>query len=937
MMRNIKFAALAALFIISESASAAPRQPLNDRRYVTAAPARNSEECETTTYTIITPKPGAKPTPVTKQFQPVYSCTPEYVVCDSKNKEKCETIYKTSSYLWVSTEVPCYSGIATVTRVNQPITIAAYPTHKTETCHCEKAGTCYYGVTSTVVAQPTQFPYVNTGWEYKVCNYNDYYKWYNGEYSPEFSGMKTLGGNDGYEPSPQKPGSQGPRPYLGGGKVDYTPVYTSQRYGNQGPKYNSGQGGYSHPVSNSKSEYHGEYKSEYGGNSKPAYHGAYKLGYKGNGKPDYHGESKLGFHGSYKPMYNGEYKSVNHRKDKPAYHSEKPGYQGEYKPSHNSEYKSGYHGEYKPSYHGEPQHGYQGQYKPGYHGGNKPTYYGEHKPGYHGENKPVYHGEYKPEYHGERKPAYHGKYKPDYQGNGSHKMGHYAGGKGYEGSRGVPEYYGKTDTYKEHSGNKDYYSKDRGYKGSYSKGKGHKGNYGHGGKDIPDGSVVGAGSGGSSTTTTSTSSSGSGNASIEPTFTGTTSTGTLSTVGGNASTGSTSIGPSSTEPPATTSSEPSGRGGTSIGGEPTSTGPDSTVTCSIGPDHVETCSTRPDSTQTSGPNPTVTCSIGPDAVETCSNGPDSTITFPPGPIPTETCSIGPDSIETCSTVPNPIETCSTGPDSVETCSIRPNPTETCSIGLDSIETCSTGPESWETYTTPFSSTVPSTAAPTTYEPSETATELPSNNQEPPQLYEIVEGLNAEGTYMNIGDFGPCAIKSLTTAKALQECKRSGGKIPTNLIGCITDTGIADIDCILSCNKDLDSLTLAQRCLKKSGTIEDPTIRCAQMGMSGGSQLLYKACVASQGGKPCSRQFLKRQTIEDATAYATECAAAGLLSGTVKKCVETARLGLDTGSGVRAIHGVKNIVGYSGTERHDSLGDVGSNIHRCFSDLLAGSF
>ncbi|KAF3318667.1 hypothetical protein TWF173_006683 [Orbilia oligospora] len=935
MMRNIKFAALAALFI-SGSASAAPRQPLNDRRYVTTAPARNSEECETTTYTIITPKPGANPTPVTEQFQPVYSCTPEYVVCDSKNKEKCETIYKTSSYRWVSTEVPCYSGVVTITRVNQPVTIAAYPTHKTETCYCEKAGTCYYGVTSTVVAQPTQFPYVNTGWEYKVCNYNDYYKWYNGEYSPEFSGMKTLGGNDGYAPSPQKPGPQGPRPYLSSGKTDYTPVYTPQQYGNQGPKYNSGQGGYSHPETSDRPHYYGSkhpqknghngiYNTEHGyvsghpaSNSKSENHGEYKLGYKGNGKPEYHGESKPSYHGSYKPMYNGEYKPRYHGKDKPAYHNEKPGYQGEYKPGHNSEYNSGYHGEYKPSYRGETQHGYQGQYKPGYHGGNKPTYYGEHKPGYQGENKPVYHGEYKPEYHGERKPAYHGEYKSDYRGNGSHKTGHY-GGKGYESSRGGPEYHGKTDTYKEHSGNKDYYSKDRGYKGNHSKGKGHKGYYGHGGKDIPDSSVVGAGSGGSSTTTTSSSGGGnastgpsstgssstkSGNASIEPTFTGTTSAGTSSTVGGNASTGSISTGPSSTEPSASnTSGEPSGRGGTSIGGGPTSTGPDSTVTCSIGPDAVETCSTRPDSTQTSGPNPT------------------------------EKCVIGPDSVETCSIEPNSTETCSIGPDATETCSSRPNPTETCSIGPDSIETCSTGPESWETYTTQFSSTVPSAAAPTIYEPSETATELPSNNQEPPQLYEIAEGLNAEGTYMDIGDFGPCAIKSLTTAKALQECKRSGGKIPTNLIGCITDTGIADIDCILSCNKDLDSLTLAQRCLKKSGTIEDPIIRCAQMGMSGGSQLLYKACVASQGGKPCSRQFLKRQAIEDATAYATECAAAGLLSGTVKKCVETARLGLDTGSGVRTIRGVKNIVGYSGTERHDS----GSNIHRCFSDLLAGSF
>ncbi|KAK6518776.1 hypothetical protein TWF506_005911 [Arthrobotrys conoides] len=946
MMRNIQFAALAAL-LLPGSAYAAPRQPINDRRYVTAAPARNGDECDTTTYTIITPKPGAKPTPVTNQFQPVYSCTPDYVVCDSKNKEKCETVYKTSSYRWLSTEIPCYNGMATITRVNQPITIAAYPTHKVETCRCEKAGTCYYGVTSTVVSQPTQFPYINTGWEYEVCNYNDYYKWYNGEYSPEFSGMKIHGGKGGYAPSPQKSGPQGPRPYMSGGKTEYTPIYTSQQNGNQGSGYKSGQSGYVHPETNGRPEYYGSknpqkndhngnYNTNYGyisghptGNNKPEYHGANNPVYSGSGKLEYHGESKpAGYHTNYKPGYHGD--------NKPVYHSEKPGYYGEYKPGDNSENKPGYHGEYKPSYNGEYKPGYRGQYKPGYHGGNKPGYYGENKPAYHGEHKPTYHGEYK--------PGYHGDYKSRYQGNDGHKLGHY-GGKGYEGSRGGSDYHGKTDNYKEYS----YYTKDQGYKGhGHGKGKGSKGSYGYGGKDTPDGGVVGAGAtttcsvGGENTgnsagtSSTGPSSTRDGSASVEPTITGTSSAETSTTGGGASTTESSNTGSSSsTGPDSTETSSSAGPDSTETS---STTGPGSTETSPTGPDSTETSSsTGPDSTETSS-------SIGPDSKETSSTtGPDSTETSSTtGPDSTETSSAtGPDSTETSSsTGPDSTETSSyTGPDTTETSSTTgPDATETSSVNPSNEETSSsTGPDSWETSTTPFPTTVPSTAAPTTDEPSETTTDFPSNTQEAPQLYEIPEGLNSEGTFMNIGDFGPCAIKSLTTAEALQECKRSGGKIPTNLVGCITDTGIADLGCILECNKDLDTVLLAQRCLKKSGNVQDPAIRCARMGMSGGSQMLYKACVASQGGRPCSRQFLKNQAIEDATAYATECAAAGLLSGTVKRCVETARLGLDIGSGVRAIHGVKNVIGYSGTERHDSLEDVNGNIHRCFSDLLAGSF
>ncbi|KAK6513554.1 hypothetical protein TWF281_005176 [Arthrobotrys megalospora] len=128
-----------------------------------------------------------KPTPITKQFQPVYSCIPQSTKYNSKNQQY-ETVYTTTSYRWISTVVPCYNGVTTMTHLSQQLTIAAYPTNQIETCNCGETGLCYYGTTSTNVARPTAFPYVNAGWEYHVSNYSDYYRWNSGDYSSDYSG-----------------------------------------------------------------------------------------------------------------------------------------------------------------------------------------------------------------------------------------------------------------------------------------------------------------------------------------------------------------------------------------------------------------------------------------------------------------------------------------------------------------------------------------------------------------------------------------------------------------------------------------------------------------------------------------------------------------------------------------------------------------------------
>ncbi|EWC43836.1 hypothetical protein DRE_07280 [Drechslerella stenobrocha 248] len=181
---------------------------------------RRHGQCGPTTFTIITPGPGMRPTPVTRQFQAVHSFIPDYVACNSQDRRKCVTVYKTTSYRWLSTRVPCHSGLTVVTRVNQPVTIAAYPTNRIEICHCERAGTCYYGATSTLVSRPTSFPYINSGWRYHVCKYSDYYRHISGDYSDDYSG-RARGDIRGskvshIEGSGRKTGTYHARPRFGG-------------------------------------------------------------------------------------------------------------------------------------------------------------------------------------------------------------------------------------------------------------------------------------------------------------------------------------------------------------------------------------------------------------------------------------------------------------------------------------------------------------------------------------------------------------------------------------------------------------------------------------------------------------------------------------------------------------------------------------------------
>ncbi|EPS41897.1 hypothetical protein H072_4141 [Dactylellina haptotyla CBS 200.50] len=82
----------------------------------------------------------------------------------------------------------------------------------------------------------------------------------------------------------------------------------------------------------------------------------------------------------------------------------------------------------------------------------------------------------------------------------------------------------------------------------------------------------------------------------------------------------------------------------------------------------------------------------------------------------------------------------------------------------------------------------------------------------------------------------------------------------------------------------------------------------------------RACVAAEGGSPCSRQLIKDQVLEDVTEYLTTCAAAGLLDDGVKGCIDTARLNIDIGTGV--IGGLGNLVG--GTTNLLGLGGGGGS-------------
>ncbi|KAF3929368.1 hypothetical protein ABW19_dt0201960 [Dactylella cylindrospora] len=472
-MRNLQLAALTAPLLLG-SAYAAPRQPFSGKRGSGLLVERNYDQCGPTTYTVITPKPGMKPTPITKQFQPVYSCIPEYVVCDSKDKAKtnCETAYTTTSYRWLSTEVPCYSGVATVTRVDEPVTIAAYPTNKIETCYCDRPGPCYYGGSTTHVSRPTSFPYVNSGWNYHVAPYSDYYKWYSGDYSEDFTGCKggncgygsiaTNGGKGGYGPGSNggyvPHGGKGK--YLPGGEGGHVPHGGKSEYEQGGPGgypthggknsyVNGGPGGYLPPPEGSK-----EY--EYGGNGV----------YPPQGGKQYEHGGKVG----YPPQVGKEYEHSGPGEYPP--HGGKGGLQhgGKtgYPPQGSKEYEHGVPGGY-------PTHGGKG----GYEQGGKVVYPTNGGKEYEQGGKVVYppHGD--KEYQPGGKVVYPPHGGKEYQPNGKVVYPAKGGQEHHPGGYEYPPQGGKVYTPGEYGGYPPQAGKE------YM--PGGKGSYGHGGIEVHGG------------------------------------------------------------------------------------------------------------------------------------------------------------------------------------------------------------------------------------------------------------------------------------------------------------------------------------------------------------------------------------------------------------------------------------------------------------------
>lgn len=157
------------------SANASPLESRNRK-----VPLAKKDSCAVTTYTIITPSPGAIPTPVTAQFQPVVTYIAEYIVCNVATPTKCNTVYSTSSFKWLSTAVPCYNGLCTITDVSQFVTVTASPSYAIATATCQSSGQCYYGDKTTYVSTSTAFPYVAAIDNYYVSPFSSYFDFYFG-------------------------------------------------------------------------------------------------------------------------------------------------------------------------------------------------------------------------------------------------------------------------------------------------------------------------------------------------------------------------------------------------------------------------------------------------------------------------------------------------------------------------------------------------------------------------------------------------------------------------------------------------------------------------------------------------------------------------------------------------------------------------------------
>ncbi|KAJ6256434.1 hypothetical protein Dda_8935 [Drechslerella dactyloides] len=810
-MRNFQLAALTVPILLG-SAYAVPRQYIDDRR--SPALVERHGGCGPTTYTIITPKPGMKPTAVTKQFQPVFSCIPEYVVCDSKNRKKCETVYQTTSYRWISTQVPCYNGVATITRVDQPVTIAAYPTNTIETCHCKEAGDCYYAATSTRVAKPTSFPYINSGWNYHVCEFSDYYKWYSGDHSPDYSSSTT----GGYNSVPERHGESQPSKWHGKGR------WNTKNYGKGSSGGKASSGDYGVDTSNH--------------NGKVAY---------GEGWKSLQVECHSCMNGACSTYPLG---LVSKTYVKTTTH-QVPYKINRYFP-HNTVLCLENYGITTTIY--------------------GPTSINIVLTGITTVTSTVTTTE-----------------TTTATDTATVLATAVPGSPAIAPAEDVfilGADIAVTDITKGQTRARSFVvcannvcslrTTCQGAEVFRINTNGQMTNANRAAMAFANNADVASGS--------ALLRLGTGQITQRFSFNGITLVWTVAGAGNNQpaafcknADNSLSVVFASGTPPAGClpvtffridpfSDECLGNlsngSGTSSTGGPSSTRPANGGPSSTGPGTQGAgSSTGPAST---GPS----TSRGPSSTGgSTAGGPSST---GPG---TGGSSTGPSSTGPSSTGPS-----SSGPPNTSS-STTPAATGPSTTGT------ATGPTTTRPPTT--TGTGATTAGPTTTGPAVAVVGT--------EFCDTLEGVNADGLCQNVGDIDPCAIGNILGLSDLQDCQSTNGKVPTNLLGCLTASDA--VACIASCRKTFDTVLLAQQCLKDGGSVDDAQIKCAQTSLSGGNDILYRACVVLEGGAPCSPQFIKDQVLEDVTTYLTECAAAGLLSPAVKTCVDTARLNIDVGSGV----------------------------------------
>lgn len=179
--------ALLAAACLYSRVNASPLKQVQARAPAQKIPHIARDACAQTTYTIITPSPGAEPTPVTAQFQSVCSYIPEYVEYNAQYPGSYNTIYSVTSYQWVSTQIPCYSGMCVVTDAYQALTFAASPTYAISTATCTAAGYYTFGDSTTYISAPTAVTYVASSMDYYSCPYSSYSDFHSSGGIGEFS------------------------------------------------------------------------------------------------------------------------------------------------------------------------------------------------------------------------------------------------------------------------------------------------------------------------------------------------------------------------------------------------------------------------------------------------------------------------------------------------------------------------------------------------------------------------------------------------------------------------------------------------------------------------------------------------------------------------------------------------------------------------------